>query len=456
MKAQNRWIFLIATLLLVILIAACGGSGEETAVSEPDTSPTTQDTEEVTENTEEVDAVGQCTDALSGQVVEMWSPLTGPDGDEMSGLAVRFSEENPYGITVNHVAQPEYVQKLNTAAAADQLPTMTVVRVINVAELAERNVLSPMSAATLAVFGDGIASEFPANVWDAGQYAGERYSFPLDMHPLVMYYNKDLFAQAGLEEPGTTPMTREEFEQALQALADSGVEPIAIGTAFQGATLFQSFIQQFGGSLTDEAGTQATFDSEAAAEALAYVNSLKQQYSPEISGGGDPEVNVFKQGNAAIVIHGPWHISDIQKLPFAGFAPLPQVGEQYAVWGGSHQLALTTDDPEQQLAAACWISWLSENSIDWAKAGQVPARNSVRLSPELAEVAAPIAAVAPTTDSVVILPQVAELEGALWGQFGPVVDAVLMGEMSDVEAGLADAVGKSQQIIDENKERYGG
>ena len=455
MKATNRWIYLCLSFLLLLLLAACGGGGEEAAVNDTDTTQTETQTEDSTDNSEEVAVTGQCTDALSGQVVDMWSPLTGPDGDEMTALAMRFTEENAFGITVNHIAQPEYVQKLNTAAAANQLPTMTVVRVINVAELAERNVLSPMSAEALAVFGDDIASEFPANVWDAGEYEGERYSFPLDMHPLVMYYNKDMFAQAGLEEPGTTPMTREEFEQALQALADSGVQPIAIGTAFQGATLFQSFIQQFGGALTNEAGTEATFNSEAAAEALAYVNELKQQYSPDISGAGDPEVNVFKQGNAAIVIHGPWHISDISKLPFAGFAPLPQVGEQYGVWGGSHQLALTTDDAQQQLAAACWISWLSENSVDWAKAGQVPARNSVRLSEELAEVAPPIAAVAPTTDNVVILPQVAELEGALWGQFGPVVDAVLMGEMSDVSSGLSDAVGQSQQIIDENQERYG-
>jgi multiple sugar transport system substrate-binding protein len=294
MNIKNRCIFLGVTLVIMFLLAACGGGGgsEETAV--PDTT-TTETTEEDAEISGETAAAGQCSDALSGQVVEMWSPLTGPDGDEMSALAVRFNEENPYGITVNHIAQPEYVQKLNTAAAADQLPTMTVVRVINVAELAERNVLKPMSAEALAVFGDDIASEFPENVWVAGEYEGQRYSYPLDMHPLVMYYNKDLFAQAGLEEPGTTPMTREEFDQALQTLADNGVQPIAIGTAFQGATLFQSFVQQFGGALTNEAGTEATFSGEAAVEALAYINELKQQYSPEISGAGDPEVNVFKQ-----------------------------------------------------------------------------------------------------------------------------------------------------------------
>lgn len=435
-------------ILLVLAMGAC-----QQAAPEATEAPAPSDSSEGT--TEELVEDGACPAAAKGQAVEMWSPLTGPDGDEMTALADRFSKENPYGITVVHIAQPEYIQKLNAAAAANKLPTMTVVRVINVAELAERNVLKAMSDDALAVFGDEITSAFPDNVWTGGFYEGARYSFPLDMHPLVMYYNTNLFAAAGVAEPGTTPMTREEFESALEALDSDEVQGIAIGTAFQGATLFQSFIQQFGGALTDEAGTTATFNSEAAVEALNYINDLKQTYSPDISGAGDPEVNVFKQGKAAIVIHGPWHISDLQKLPFVGFAPLPQVGDDYAVWAGSHQIGLTTDDPAQQAAGACWIKWLSENSVEWAKAGQVPARNEVRLGSELGELAAPIAAVAPTTDSAIILPQVAELEGALWGQFGPVVDAVLMGEMDDIQAGLDAAVGQAQQIMDENAARYG-
>jgi multiple sugar transport system substrate-binding protein len=272
-----------------------------------------------------------------------------------------------------------------------------------------------------------------------------------------MYYNKDLFAAAGVEEPGTEPLSREAFEEMLTALDESGVQPIAIGTGFQGATLFQTLIQQFGGALTNEEGTEAQFNSEAGAQALEYIGNLKQQYSPDISGEGDPEVNVFQQGNAAIVIHGPWHISNLQQLPFTGFAPFPQIGDQYAVWAGSHQLGLTTDDPAQQAAAACWINWLSMNSVEWAKAGQVPARNSVRESAELGEVAAPIAAVAPAAAEAIILPQVPELEGALWGQFGPVVDGVLLGQTptSDIQSALDQAAGSSQQIIDENAERYG-
>ena len=450
---KRKFAFLFSlTVVISMLLAACGGAGA-TATSAP------QPTEggAVTEPTTAPVAEGECPASASGQSIEMWSPLTGPDGDEMSALAARFSEENGNDITVTHVAQPDYVLKLETAAAASQLPAMTVARIVNVAQLAERHVLSPFGDEALSILGADFGSEFPANTWDPGEYEGERYSVPLDVHPLVMYYNKDMFAAAGIEEPGTTPMGREEFEGALETLASTNadVAPIAIGTAFQGATMFQTLIKQFGGALVSDDGTTATFNSPEGVEALTYVNDLKQQYSPEISGAGDPEVNVFKQGQAAIVFHGPWHISDLQQLPWVGFAPVPQVGDQFAVWAGSHQLALTTDDPAAQAAAACWIKWLSENSAEWGKAGQVPVRNSVRESAELAEVAAPIASIVESANGAILLPQVPLLEGALWDAFGPAVDAVLMGEATDIQATLDAAAATSQQVLEENAATYG-
>ena len=228
----------------------------------------------------------------------------------------------------------------------------------------------------MAILGEDFGTDFPENVWVRGEYAGERYSIPLDIHTLVMYYNKDMFEAAGVEEPGTEPLTREAFETMLADLAASGVQPIAIGTGFQAGTLFQTFIAQFGGAIANEEGTQATYASEAGVQALEYVNQLKQEYSPDISGANDPEVAFFKQEQAAIVMHGPWHIADLSQLDFVGFAPMPQVGDEFAVWAGSHQLGLTTDDPAQQAAAACWMKWLSDNSVEWAAAGQVPARTT--------------------------------------------------------------------------------
>jgi multiple sugar transport system substrate-binding protein len=389
----------------------------------------------------------------------MWSPLTGPDGDEMTALANRFNTENEWGITVNHIPTPEYLTALQTAAASpDQLPEMTIVRVINVGELAARNVIVPWGEEALGVLGDAESNLAPLP-WERGEYNGERYSVPLDLAALVMYYNADMFAAANVEPPGTEPWTREEFEAALTALQDSGVQAISVGTLFNSATLFQSFIVQLGGSVVSEDGTQATFNSPEGVEALEYIKQLRDTHGTAASGAGDPEVQPFQAGTAAIVIHGPWHISNMAQIQDfeVGFAPIPQIGDEFAVWGGSHQLALHSEDPAIQAAAGCWMSWFFENSLDWAAAGQIPAYGPVRDNPELATVAPGIAAIAPSAaDGVIILPQVAGIEGAVWPQgFEPAIDRILLGESTDIQAELDAQAAAAQQVIDQNAQQYG-
>ena len=52
-----------------------------------------------------------------------------------------------------------------------------------------------------------------------------------------------------------------------------------------------------------------------------------------------------------------------------------------AVWAQSHQFSLPkqSDNSEERRAASLkFIEWMTAHSVDWAKAGQIPARNSAR------------------------------------------------------------------------------
>ncbi|HET6595202.1 MAG TPA: extracellular solute-binding protein, partial [Anaerolineales bacterium] len=202
MKHITRYL-LPLLVVFSVLLTACGG-GAPVATEAP--------------ATQAGGGSAECPAGVEGKSIEMWSPFTGPDGDEMTALAERFSSENPCGITVTHVAQPEYVQKLEAGAAAGQLPAMSAVHIVRVAQLAARNVLKPIGPEAMAVLGEDLASDFPADLWGPGEYKGQRYAIPLDVHPLIMFYNKDLFEQAGIEAPGKEPWTREQFEDALAKL----------------------------------------------------------------------------------------------------------------------------------------------------------------------------------------------------------------------------------------------
>ncbi|HEY0733756.1 MAG TPA: ABC transporter substrate-binding protein [Herpetosiphonaceae bacterium] len=454
--------------LLAVLLAACGGGGTTGAspaasgAASPAASASAAASGAAASGAASpaasgaAGAAGECPEAAQGAQITMWSPLTGPDGDEMTALANQFSQDNPRGVKVQHVPQPEYIQKLNTAAAGKTLPDMTVIRVTDVPEMAARNIIRPMNDDLLGIAGV-TGDDFPEDVWNGGEYKDQRFSIPLDVNPQVLYYNKDLFQQAGITMPTDRPMNKEEFEAAAEKLNANGVAGIAVGTLYSGETFFDMLIRQYGGSLTNEEGTEAVYNSEAGVQALTYLRDLKQKYSPNIQGQGDPEVTQFQQGKAAMVIHGPWHISNLVKLPFTGFAMVPQIGDEYVVVGGSHQLALTTDDPAKQAAVGCWINWLSTNSVQWAKAGQVPARNSAREDAQLATIAPPVAAIAKEAESVQYPPVVPGIATATGSEgIGRVVNPVLLGQQADIKAGLDQAVQRSNQLIQQNAQQYGG
>lgn len=476
MRFKQRWAFGSVVMMLSIILAACGGtagtggttaSGGTTAASPSAGDVTASARSSSTTTSAGADetapagagaagggaATTSCPDTAQGARVAMWSPLTGPDGAIMTQLTTRFNEENAQKIQVLHVPQPEYLQKLTTAAGGNTLPELTIIRASDIGEMAVRNVIKPMGNAALTILGgSNLAGEFPESIWQGGEYNGQRYAVPLDVHPLVLYYNKDMFQQAGITVPTDRPMTRQEFEAAADALNKDGVSGIAIGSL---AVLFETILNQFGGSVVNEDGTQATFNSDAGVQALTYLQQIHQKYSPGLSGAGDPEVTRFQQGKAAMVIHGPWQIPNLMRLPTTGVAMVPQFGNQFAVWGNSHALALTSDDPARQAAAACWVGWLSENSSLWATAGMIPARESVRTSEELKTVAPVITIFGEEVNHVSLLPSVPGIGGAIRPEgYDRAVNAVLIDQRTDIKAVLDEAAQRSNQLLEQNRAKY--
>jgi len=171
MKATvRRLCWAILLLMSMSLAAACGGTGGGSSGGAASGATASAP------GAGGGGTASQCSDAGKGQSITMWSPLTGPDGDEMTGLANKFSQENSLGIKVTHTAQPNYLEKLNTAAAGKSLPEMTVIRAGDIGEMVARNVLKPISDAALTEAGgaDMLKGQFTEAVWNAGQVKDKR------------------------------------------------------------------------------------------------------------------------------------------------------------------------------------------------------------------------------------------------------------------------------------------
>jgi len=391
-------------------------------------------------------------EGCSNVQLSYWNPFTGPDGPFMGQLTDAFNTANP-NIQVQMTTQADYYTQIQTAAASDTLPDVAIIHADQIATWAYRNVLRPIDDIASQV---GISeNDFPDAVWAAGQVADKRYSIPLDIHPMTMFYNADLLTAAGITEP---PTNAEEFDKAAQAVTDAGTKGFMLTAGFPVRQIFEQMLYQFGGESFNDDGSKATWNSEEGVEALQWMKDAQSKWSePNLE--VDAELAAFKSGSAGMIWNGIWQTTNVtgESVAFKGMATsIPQLGDNNATWAGSHQLTLPVHkagaDNCKDAGAGIFIKYLLDNSVTWAKAGQIPASNTVRGSDEFKAVE-PQASIAPSAEHAFFPPSVPGITDA-YQPLDDAVGSVMSGKATDIKAALDDAATRADQILAENKTKY--
>jgi multiple sugar transport system substrate-binding protein len=393
-----------------------------------------------------------------GPAVELtfWNGFTGGDGPFMEELVKTFNEEHD-NISVKPTVMEwaDYYTKLPAAVQSGRGPDIGIMHVDSLPTNAARDVIVPVDDVADAL---GLSeADFAPAVWQAGEYDGARYGIPLDMHPLGFYYNKTVMEQAGLD-PESPPMDRESYEAALESLKSAGIQGHWMSPfQFTGGFTAQSLIWQFGGDLFNADGTEATWHEDAGVQALQWmVDAIDSGYSPS-DVGQDADAIALQNGEAAFNWNGIWWMNALNEIDGLdwGVAPIPNIGGTSAAWANSHNFVLVkqrSPDENKLVAARVFINWVSGQSIEWAKAGQVAARASVRESPEFAELEVQ-SALAEQVDSLHFPPPVPGIGDAFVDFYQAVNEAVLM-EKSPADA-LSDAAERANKTLEENRSKYG-
>lgn len=385
--------------------------------------------------------------------LEYWNPFTGPDGPFMGELVNAFNASQD-AINVTMTTQAEYYTQLSTAAASNTLPDVAIVHADQIATHVYRNILRPMD--DLAAEAGIAAEDFPEAVWNAGVVDGARYSIPLDIHPMTMFYNADLLAEAGFDAP---PTTAEEFAEVAAALTSGDNNGFMITSGFPIRQIFEMLLYQYGGTSFSEDGMEAAWNSEAGVQAAQWLLDAQAAYSqPNLE--VDAELNSFKGGTVGLIWNGIWQTTNVtgEGVFFDGRATaVPQIGTQPAVWAGSHQLTLPAqpdEDPCRDAAAGIFIRFLLDNSVTWAQAGQLPANSVVRESEEFLAIEPQASIAAGSAEHVFFPPSVPGITDA-YVPLDEAIGALMTGNATDVQAELDNAADRANQILEQNRETYG-
>jgi multiple sugar transport system substrate-binding protein len=161
---------------------------------------------------------------------------------------------------------------------------------------------------------------------DPWQREGALYGLPSDLAPMVMFYNRDMFAAAGVAEPKPGWTWNDWLANAKKLTLTSGSDVSRFGTALMpwGAMVWGN-----GGDLISADGKRALLDSPEAAAGVQFAADMVNVHHvaplPALAGGPDP-VQLFKDQKVAMLPASSSTAGSLTqaKLPFSwAIAPFP-------------------------------------------------------------------------------------------------------------------------------------
>ena len=396
-------------------------------------------------------------DTYDGPEVSLafWNGFTGGDGPFMKQMVDEFNKANPkVKVAMNTLQWGDYYPKVPNAVASGAGPDVGIMHIDQLATNAARRVIIPLDevASGLQLAED----DFNPVVWNAGVYKDQRYGIPLDIHPLGQYANTAQLEKAGLTD---LPQDRQGFEAAVAALQSKGgvKTPFWVTATWPAHLMFTSLVHQFGGSIYDEEGGKAVFNSDAGVEALEWLKSFIDKGASPRDVSNDAQAVAFRQQRDSLTWDGIWMMNEWEKVQDLEWAasPVPTIGEKPAVWASSHNFVVTSQaakDKNKLAASRAFISYISERSIEWAKSGQIPARNSVRESAEFKELKVQ-STLAEQLPNVVFPPSVPGIGDVTTPTYETAVNEVILGKKQTKQA-LDAAAKKADSLLKANRDKY--
>jgi sn-glycerol 3-phosphate transport system substrate-binding protein len=325
-------------------------------------------------------------------------------------MSADFEKENP-GIKVKPVYAGTYQETLVKAITAHKSgtpPTTAILLSTDMYTLIDEEAVQPWDE--LAASADDkkwIASFYPAFMANS-QTGGKTWGIPFQRSTIVLYWNKELFKEAGLD-PNKAPANWKEMLEYAQKLTKKdaagnvtqwGVQIPSSGFPYW---LFQGLTTPNGVELMNATGTETYFDKPEVIEALQYWTDLGRKHkvmSPGVVEWGTTPKDFFEK-KVAMIWTTTGNLTNVRnnaKFEF-GVAMLPQAKRRGSPTGGGNFYVFKKATKAQQEAAAKFAKWMTqpERAAQWGiDTGYVAVRPDAWKTPKMAEYVKgfPVAAVA--------------------------------------------------------------
>lgn len=303
------------TLLVIAMlgfVAACGGTESKQPQSSQPSS-------------------GSSSSSASGGDEKVTLQIAHHMGEEGARLWVedfirKFTEQYP-NVTVEPIAtsSDNYHTMLRTKIASDDAPDVML--------------LARLDSSDRVYIDEGYIADLTGNAFldnvigiERHEIDGKVYALPFDMNAFGVMYNKDLFAQAGINE---APRTYSAFMEALEKLQQAGITPISAGYKEQNiigsnlsVDLYNSVIAKNPQHLRELEERKLKFvEDTAMKEAIQrFVDRYAFVQDDPFGTDRTTYASNVASGQAAMLMDGSWMIDAIKNINpdvNLGFFPFP-------------------------------------------------------------------------------------------------------------------------------------
>jgi sn-glycerol 3-phosphate transport system substrate-binding protein len=316
----------------------------------------------------------------AAQELNFYYPIAvgGPITKLIDQMAADFEKENP-GIKVKPVYTGSYqdtITKTLTALKGGDPPHLAILLSTDMFTLIDEDAIVPFDDLVKGAEAKSWFDSFFPGFMENSQTGGKTWGIPFQRSTVVLYWNKELFKDAGLD-PNRAPANWNEMVEYATKLtkkdASGNVTQWGIQVPSSGFPywLFQGFTTQNNARLMNAAGNETYFDRPGVIEALQFWVDLSRKHQvhpPGIVEWGTTPADFF-QRKVAMMWTTTGNLTNVRanaKFDF-GVAMLPAGKQRGSPTGGGNFYVFKKASPAHQQAAVKFAQWATqpERAAQW-------------------------------------------------------------------------------------------
>lgn len=282
---------------------------------------------------------------------------TADDVDAQQKMVDKFNEEHPDIQVVLEAYGSDFDTKISASMGSGDAPD--VMYMWNYP--AYHDGLEPLDS-YIEKEGEDYKKNFYSTLWNYNSYDGQIYGLPVGFTTHCVYYNKDLFEKAGVEEP-KDGWTWEDLEEKAKKINEAtGVKGFSFSMKPDPYD-YEMYLWSNGTAYCDKEGKMEGYvNSDKALETYKMFQDMaKDGYAVATEKSGSDE---FESGQTAMFVYGAWAVKKYTEAGVNfGLAKLPSFGtEKSASILSSSGVAIAKSSKNKEAAWEFVKYWTDEEN----------------------------------------------------------------------------------------------